>query len=587
MAVLYFNTGFDGVNVCGSYAALAGARSYRTEYIDLVEQLPQAVLRVPRQMGGNDPGSVDYVELSNLHYYVLRITWLDADVVQYDLAVDPFFDLDLDIIAGIVQRSPDSTAIIDDPYLTPIDPPQVSTIALWGKPTHGVYGVRNFVASTLDFSSFPDGGEDDVKDIVEMGEDNIVRSIWSPRAVATGTPISIFGPAGPGSYLSCVTAGYKIYNMDNVEVRRAIQIARNCGWESAILGAYQVPEMMVHSIVDNGANGIGGITIDTSRMVQYNMADYDPTLSNAEWHRVARKSPASGGGIISCASGSQLSLKPWQYGPLYLVADPRVGGCPTCVLDDPTVRAGLVDGNTAQVPWTIRSVQGAEWTSTPLTYVQASGINREARNLVRNQVYSMQKDMLDIQRAQWSGLGASLSAIPGVGSAAKSVYRQGQTSLFQAQAEAGMMPSLLSAGSTALGAMANTAMAADDIYNIGRARRQYEKDSYYIGVNYTAPQTVGVPQSTMQDYMGNGFICYFNTFSEADLNRWVEIAKMYGLSDNRPARGYKLPDDGAKCHYLQIAGCRLAARTMLARAAESMLAEGVRIWSTLPSEGVD
>lgn len=260
-----------------------------------------------------------------------------------------------------------------------------------------------------------------------------------------------------------------------------------------------------------------------------------------------------------------------------------------CVLDDPTLQNGLASGNTAQVPLTIRSVQGAEWTSTPITYVQASGINRQSRDLVRNQVYAMQHDMLKIQQATASGLASAMPAVS---------YGFNQTPLasIPASIDAGAPfmtmgnaspAGLLSAGGRLLSGMASTQMAVDDIYNVGRAQRQYEKDSYYIGVNYTAPQTVGIPQASMQDFMGNGFVCYFNSFSADDLNRWVEIAKMFGLSDNRPARGYSLPADGAKCHYLQIAGCRLKGMTIQTQVAEAMLAAGVRIWNTLPSEGVD
>lgn len=589
MAVLYFGTGFNSVNVCGNYAALNSAKSYRTEPLDLLDQLPYAVLRVSRNMGGNSPGAVDYVELNGYHYYVLSYNWLDADVVQYNLALDPFYDLRLDIIAGIIERSPDSFAVNEDPYLTPLNPPQVYAVAMWGKPVGESYEVWNFVASTLEFSSFPPGGEDDVKDIVELGEDNIVRSIWAPSAVVTGTPISIYGMAGPGTAMSCVTPGYKLYNMDNPDVRRAIQIARNCGWESAILGAYQVPRMMVDAVIDNGLSGIGGINTNASHLPIYNMAEYDPAARREDWKKVAWKSPAAGGGIISCASGSQLGLRPWQYGNIYLAADPRPGGGTMCVLDDPTLQNGLASGNTAQVPLTIRSVQGAEWTSTPITYVQASGINRQSRDLVRNQVYAMQHDMLKIQQATASGLASVMPAVS---------YGFNQTPLasIPASIDAGAPfmtmgnaspAGLLSAGGRLLSGMASTQMAVDDIYNVGRAQRQYEKDSYYIGVNYTAPQTVGIPQASMQDFMGNGFVCYFNSFSVDDLNRWVEIAKMFGLSDNRPARGYSLPADGAKCHYLQIAGCRLKGMTIQTQVAEAMLAAGVRIWNTLPSEGVD
>lgn len=583
MAVLYFGTGFNSVNVCGNYAALNSAKSYRTEPLDLLDQLPYAVLRVSRNMGGNSPGAVDYVELNGYHYYVLSYVWLDADVVQYNLALDPFYDLRLDIIAGIIERSPDSFAVNEDPYLTPINPPQVYAVAMWGKDQDQPYDVWNLVASTLDFSSFPPGGEDDVKDIVELGEDNIVRSIWSPKAVVTGTPISMFGVAAPGIALSCVTPGYRLYNMDNPDVRRAIQIARNCGWESAILGAYQVPKSFIPALLDNGINGIGAIKTDASAMPTYDMREYDPAARREDWKKVAWKSPAAAGGIISCAGGSQLSLRPWQYGPMHLAVDPRLGGGPTCILDDPTLQTGLASGNTAQVPLTVRAVQGAEWVSTPITYVQASGINRQSRDLVRNQVYSMQKDMLEIQKAQFSGLA---SAMPAVSDAFH------QTPL--ASIPSGIMTmgnaspaAALSAGAGLLKSMASTQMAVDDIYNVGRAQRQYEKDSYYIGVNYTAPQTIGIPQASMQDFMGNGFVCYFNTFSVDDLNRWVEIAKMFGLSDNRPARGYSLPEDGAKCHYLQIAGCRLKGMTIQTQVAEAMLAAGVRIWNTLPSEGVD
>lgn len=590
-ADVYYNTGFDTINIPYSPTMLDNLAHTYYEGLDILQTYPVRSIRIPLSpMTVQQAQSIDYVKLTAdgqlTCYYsvpVGGVVLTSPDVVTIQLVIDYITTLggiaNVDILTGMTQRrtvkkSDDTFGayIEDDPLMGCNEPLKIVS---GGWLDVGKTCSKIFVESTVALPRMAD---------TKTGTtytDSDGNTVTIPATVGLAG-VTTYGLSGES--ITAPSRGTRMYgyNADatGTDVQNGMDAVRAIGAESAIISQYTVPDDMYTAEYPTGETGqkdytytaIKGTSVDKTTGLAYN---WNPQVINKRILYGANCQYT-----LMTAAGNSATFKPEDIydstadSPVVVIkSDPRPGGRPYFRFKKYLSDTGSFWAN---------AVQGETWRDVPLVYNRASGNLLDlyhfasTRDIQQQQYdYGMQSRQFDIQRKTLDRVADTASTV-------------GQGFL-----SGGLLGGLI----TGTAAVTSNLVSGDLDYQAYNLQQDYERGIYRsqraqaeaelgIQTRSVAP-TVAIPPSAgcIRDFAGNSCLVYRTRPSDTDVARLDKILGLYGYRQTKILENADL-NTRSKFTYISATGVEIQGTIprWLKEGVNSVLSAGVRIWRVTPDQ---
>ena len=582
---LYFDTGFDGVNIPATPDLLDNGDFVYEDVpaVDLLQRKGLGRLTIKRKYGYTEGlysdvtrysrtlESVDYIKITGtpegnntlgaVYYSVLGVEMNAPDTATLTILEDFITTAGgfarLKFNSGFITRRSGSNVTfghkrkMPDEYLT-CAYPMVYSSKLVGdnaRPDR----TYTLIESTIDLTR---GAE--VKVVTDPNDPNNAVSVPTMRPI-TGTTTYEMGTNINNEISADVVpnpTGARIYRVSpGGTIELGVNNARALGLEKSILSQYTVPQDMVLFSFDATSNTVRGRKKSFAAL-HILPTNIDLSRINTTIYQIAREGLIGASGERIEFSAAELYLEKQFTGEEFTprvirVVDPRPEGRPyyrfAKISDKITFApSDFADADIDNHYFRDYSVAGAKWVKLPFMFTEISGIDileQKFKNTrrVEERQFSGQDKLLEqafaLTRLSESGgyVGGGLNLI---GSAISNIASAWGENAQLGKAAGGAV----SMGGQALGFMGSHAahMAATNMTDIARENAlglyslQRDKELYDYGVQITnvVPEVVNTGDTNfMRDITQNKVVVYKIAPDERDVSRLNKILKMFGEKD--------------------------------------------------------
>lgn len=533
----YFNTGFNSVNIPDSPAVLATASSKTFASNWLLQNKDLTAVRLNATW--EEVQNIDYVAIGNSYYYVKGITMLTEVCAELSLVLDGLTTAGgvnaVGITGGWCKRShTGNDALFDNNIPEPWQPSEPLEIVGLKKHVESTGDGWTLVCSTVDLTKIESVAQE------YIDKDNAVVC-YVPKVPPVTTESRIEAVLPVYGRKAQTLPNTSLFYVDNV--LEAIAHVRELGIESCLTGAYVLPREWgdIGFGERNVVNTLGKLYSQTcGGAISYGSVNNKKCFS--QYNEFS---------IVAMATGDKITSEAHD---IY-----DGGSSPTVLLfSDPAPENGKPYaqfkkflGNT-QLPFQ-NCVQGGTWLNQPLAYSGTSG------SLIAQTQFTNRQDLAETRNNVNYGMSTAGNILSAIGSALT-----GNIS--------GVLGSAKSQAETAIN------------YEFANQQRQLERAEFETAQTINAPDVKFPRSSSIQAYVGNGFVTYQTRLSAKDLARFDRFLTMFGYAQSKPLEKSDFTNR-RYFNYVQADGVNVSGNVGL-RIRENIveqLSGGVRIWHTLPN----
>lgn len=533
----YFNTGFNSVNIPDSPAVLATASSKTFASNWLLQNKDLTAVRLNATW--DEVQNIDYVAIGNSYYYVKGITMLTEVCAELSLVLDGLTTAGgvnaVGITGGWCKRShTGNDALFDNNIPEPWQPSEPLEIAGLKKHVESTGSGWTLVCSTVDLTKIESVAQE------YLDKDNAVVC-YVPKVPPVTTESIMEAVLPVYGQKSQTLPNTSLFYVDNV--LESIAHVRELGIESCLTGAYVLPrEWGDIGFGDrNVVNALGKLYSQTcGGAISYGSVNNKKCFS--QYNEFS---------IVAMATGDKITSEAHD---IY-----DGGSSPTVLLfSDPSPENGKPYaqfkkflGNT-QLPFQ-NCVQGGTWMNQPLAYSGTSG------SLIAQTQFTNRQNLAETRNNVNYGMSTAGNFLSAIGSA------------------------LTGNLSGVLGSAKSQAESAIN-YEFANQQRQLERAEFETAQTINAPDVKFSRSSSIQAYVGNGFVTYQTRLSAKDLSRFDRFLTMFGYAQSKPLEKSDFTNR-RYFNYVQADGVNVSGNVGL-RIRENIveqLSGGVRIWHTLPN----
>lgn len=533
----YFNTGFNSVNIPDSPAVLATASSKTFASNWLLQNKDLTAVRLNATW--EEVQNIDYVAIGNSYYYVKGITMLTEVCAELSLVLDGLTTAGgvnaVAITGGWCKRShTGNDTLFDNNIPEPWQPSEPLEIVGLKKHIESTGDGWTLVCSTVDLTRI----ENVAQEYIDKDNAVVCYVPKVPPVSAESTSDAVLPVYGRKSQTLPNTS---LYYVDNV--LEAISRVRELGIESCLTGAYVLPKEWgdIGFGVNNVVNMLGKLYSQScGGAISYGSVNNKKCFS--QYNEFS---------IVAMATGDKITSEAHD---IY-----DGGSSPTVLLfSDPSPENGKPYaqfkkflGNT-QLPFQ-NCVQGGTWLNQPLAYSGTSG------SLIAQTQFTNRQDLAETRNNVNYGMSTAGNLLSAIGSA------------------------LTGNISGVIGSAKSQAESAIN-YEFANQQRQLERAEFETAQTINAPDVKFPRSSSIQAYVGNGFVTYQTRLSAKDLSRFDRFLTMFGYAQSKPLEKSDFTNR-RYFNYVQADGVNVSGNVGL-RVRENIveqLSGGVRIWHTLPN----
>lgn len=535
----YFNTGFNSVNIPDSPAVLATASSKTFASNWLLQNKDLTAVRLNATW--EEVQNIDYVAIGNSYYYVKGITMLTEVCAELSLVLDGLTTAGgvnaVGITGGWCKRShTGNDALFDNNIPEPWQPSEPLEIVGLKKHVESTGSGVTLVCSTVD-----------LKEIGNVAQEYLDKD----NAVVCYVPKVPPALSESKAAMNLPVYGTKYQIMPNTMLFRAdnfkeeISHVRELGIESCLTGSYVLPSEWGMALIA----GDGGLHQNVSGKL------YSESCGGAiSYGSVNNKkcfSQYNEFSVVAIATGDKITSEAHD---IY-----DGGASPTVIMfSDPSPENGKPYaqfkkflGNT-QLPFQ-NCVQGGTWLNQPMAFSGTSG------SLIAQTQFTNRQDLAETRNNVNYGMSTAGNFLSAIGSA------------------------LTGNLSGVLGSAKSQAESAIN-YEFANQQRQLERAEFETAQTINAPDVKFPRSSSIQAFVGNGFVTYQTRLSAKDLARFDRFLTMFGYAQSKPLEKSDFTNR-RYFNYVQADGVNVSGNVGL-RVRENIveqLSGGVRIWHTLPN----
>lgn len=533
----YFNTGFNSVNIPDSPAVLATASSKTFASNWLLQNKDLTAVRLNATW--EEVQNIDYVAIGNSYYYVKGITMLTEVCAELSLVLDGLTTAGgvnaVGITGGWCKRShTGNDALFDNNIPEPWQPSEPLEIVGLKKHVESTGAGWTLVCSTVDLTRIENVAQE------YIDKDNAVVC-YVPKVPPVTTESRMEAVLPVYGRKAQTLPNTSLFYVDNV--LEAIAHVRELGIESCLTGAYVLPREWgdIGFGERNVVNTLGKLYSQTcGGAISYGSVNNKKCFS--QYNEFS---------IVAMATGDKITSEAHD---IY-----DGGSSPTVLLfSDPAPENGKPYaqfkkflGNT-QLPFQ-NCVQGGTWLNQPLAYSGTSG------SLIAQTQFTNRQDLAETRNNVNYGMSTAGNFLSAIGSA------------------------LTGNLSGVLGSAKSQAESAIN-YEFANQQRQLERAEFETAQTINAPDVKFPRSSSIQAYVGNGFVTYQTRLSTKDLARFDRFLTMFGYAQSKPLEKSDFTNR-RYFNYVQADGVNVSGNVGL-RIRENIveqLSGGVRIWHTLPN----
>lgn len=533
----YFNTGFNSVNIPDSPAVLATASSKTFASNWLLQNKDLTAVRLNATW--EEVQNIDYVAIGNSYYYVKGITMLTEVCAELSLVLDGLTTAGgvnaVGITGGWCKRShTGNDALFDNNIPEPWQPSEPLEIVGLKKHIESTGGGWTLVCSTVDLTR--------IKNVAQeyLDKDNAVVC-YVPKVPPVSTESTSDAVLPVYGRKSQTLPNTSLFYVDNV--LEAISNVRELGIESCLTGAYVLPKEWgdIGFGDNNVVNTLGKLYSQTcGGAISYGSVNNKKCFS--QYNEFS---------VVSMATGDKITSEAHD---IY-----DGGASPTVIMfSDPSPENGKPYaqfknflGN-QQLPFQ-NCVQGGTWLNQPMAFSGTSG------SLIAQTQFTNRQDLAETRNNVNYGMSTAGNFLSAIGSA------------------------LTGNLSGVLGSAKSQADSAIN-YEFANQQRQLERAEFETAQTINAPDVKFPRSSSIQAYVGNGFVTYQTRLSAKDLARFDRFLTMFGYAQSKPLEKSDFTNR-RYFNYVQADGVNVSGNVGL-RVRENIveqLSGGVRIWHTLPN----
>lgn len=533
----YFNTGFNSVNIPDSPAVLATASSKTFASNWLLQNKDLTAVRLNATW--EEVQNIDYVAIGNSYYYVKGITMLTEVCAELSLVLDGLTTAGgvnaVGITGGWCKRShTGNDALFDNNIPEPWQPSEPLEIVGLKKHIESTGSGWTLVCSTVDLTRI----ENVAQEYIDKDNAVVCYVPKVPPVSSESTSDAVLPVYGRKSQTLPNTS---LYYVDNV--LEAISRVRELGIESCLTGAYVLPK-------EWGDIGFGDNNVVNTLGKLYSQS-CGGAISYGSVNNKKCFSQYNEFSVVAMATGDKIASEAHD---IY-----DGGSSPTVLLfSDPSPENGKPYaqfkkflGNT-QLPFQ-NCVQGGTWLNQPMAFSGTSG------SLIAQTQFTNRQDLAETRNNVNYGMSTAGNFLSAIGSA------------------------LTGNLSGVLGSAKSQAESAIN-YEFANQQRQLERAEFETAQTINAPDVKFPRSSSIQAYIGNGFVTYQTRLSAKDLARFDRFLTMFGYAQSKPLEKSDFTNR-RYFNYVQADGVNVSGNVGL-RVRENIveqLSGGVRIWHTLPN----
>lgn len=533
----YFNTGFNSVNIPDSPAVLATASSKTFASNWLLQNKDLTAVRLNATW--EEVQNIDYVAIGNSYYYVKGITMLTEVCAELSLVLDGLTTAGgvnaVGITGGWCKRShTGNDALFDNNIHEPWQPSEPLEIVGLKKHVESTGSGWTLVCSTVDLTKIESVAQE------YLDKDNAVVC-YVPKVPPVTTESRMEAVLPVYGRKAQTLPNTSLFFVSNV--LEAIAHVRELGIESCLTGAYVLPR-------EWGDIGFGDRNVVNTLGKLYSQT-CGGAISYGSVNNKKCFSQYNEFSVVAMATGDKITSEAHD---IY-----DGGASPTVIMfSDPSPENGKPYaqfknflGN-QQLPFQ-NCVQGGTWLNQPMAFSGASG------SLIAQTQFTNRQDLAETRNNVNYGMSTAGNFLSAIGSA------------------------LTGNISGVLGSAKSQAESAIN-YEFANQQRQLERGEFETSQTINAPDVKFPRSSSIQAYVGNGFVTYQTRLSAKDLARFDRFLTMFGYAQSKPLEKSDFTNR-RYFNYVQADGVNVSGNVGL-RVRENIveqLSGGVRIWHTLPN----
>lgn len=534
-ATLYYNTGFDGLNIPSSPLVLSTAQNTTHDNVWLWQD--KEVQYIKLEIDWQDVQNVDYCKVGETFYFVTSLQMISEGVCQLSLLTD-FYNtlggvLGLGLVSGWCRRAHTNNDkifnnVIPEPF-EPTEPLQIRGIdrQIWGE------SGNSYITSTVDLENIEKKADTYIDDVsgsavvyvpkipqVKAGDETVFEILtFRARNKRERTERQT------GKIYSQKIANTKLFRLE--DVADAVQTVRSLGITDAITGCYNVPPYFAQfNKIDNKISGqFTGVNVK-------NIAEIYSTATNnkvySQYNEVT---------LVAIATGDSFSS------PFYKLRQGD-GSLTVMTATDPAPNGRAYHQfkyyNGVEQPLFQNAVKGGRWLNTPIVYGTVEGGAIQQKQFAERQTLVTSKEITNLV--------------------------------------AGGVSDILKFD---LGGLATR--GANALYTglqLQQEAREFERRQTIVTPQITFPQAPSI-----QAYMGNGYLVYRVGLSDTDVKKFDKFLTMYGYAQNKEL---EISDFNNRQYfnYIQAEGVHLKNNKgiRLNNGCIAQLSTGCRLWHVLPNK---
>lgn len=597
---IYSNTGFNAVNIPENSSLLPSASAIKTTTIDVLQN--RFLSSVSVKTTWDAIKNADRVVVDGFHYIITGVTMTSYDVARLSLIPDFITSAGgvgaLEILDGVTERvhvskTNDTFGTYNeaDPLITCVNPLELYTEGplIISAGEHAQY--INLVESTIDL--FTLGSSDYSLEARTFSDGtNSVTTPSVPYVSESNYDHTAFYFGG----LSTLTNGTCLFNVNNSQVQRGIQTARDLGIENGIIAQYTIPSDLFTFYYHGEVDGVVDSSYGTAIVLVVRENDSisgSPSGDNFKFsYSTVQNNRSLYGennryGLMS-STGSTIEFSPEE---IYYTETPETIPSVVCHVD------GRNDGRPyfsfryfhnedktgSLASFFLNSISGMEWRNLPLTFVTKSGSIQDCFNFKSQRTEANATNTYNLQHyqnQQAQGLTNQIvNGIAGVAGVAGSIAK-------------GDVSGAVSGAASTIGGQVNSVLQGIDLSNSEDAYRvQYAEQSARELYNFGYSQSVVTPQvmfpyqtPSVRDYMGNGVVVYRYRPSDNDLIRIDRLLTAYGYKYTKFLESSDF-STRSNFNYVKANGVSVGGNLpqWWKNGITAQFANGIRVWHVTPS----
>lgn len=557
----YYDTGLT-VNNCPESITALDNMNFITKTFPAIWRLQDKILPfIKIATDYNTISGADYCVIGSVAYWITNISMSNENVAVLALTLDAIGTIgisNLQVVSGWCTRKcvTDDTLfsnILDEPF-QPSQPLVLDTGTQIGDRVSD--NNYDFVVATANLIS-EDKIADEYTSAQETGESGL--SVVVPRTppYRGGSTFIMTLPQGVTKTFELPL--YGTFSLDSEVVKSGIDKCRSLGIESTIYKSYSVPVFYATAEISSEGLVVSvTATIHTAGITQTPFKYRDVKNNKAVANTFNRYTLTS---ITSGDSAEYLAQDIYNdaaFPEFVLFSDPSPFGNPYC-------RPKVYHGNTTDMFMGV--VQGSDWINAPLSFNIQSGVAikyQQRARAVKRELYTLAFEGIMQGAAVLAGttlnvVNSPVSSPTTISGAMKYTQNFGENT----------------------GAFDYMARSVNAMIDNKEDLKRFNEETYI-----TVPEVKFPINSALQSYLNNGFWVYRTRLSDTDTERFDNFLSAYGYTVSE-----KLTTDAfngrVNHNYVKADNPVLKAvnyAQYIISYASTMIAAGVRIWHTAPSQ---